>query len=407
MTMPHRVLILGIDGYIGWALANHLLNRPGYEVCGLDNGSRRRLVKEIGSDSLTPIQPFSTRERYLRSHKNFIDLVCCVDLSHDWKVSRLLKELQPDTIVHLAEQPSAPYSMRDTKACMQTQVNNVAGTLSLLWAMREHCPEAHLLKLGTMGEYGTPNCDIPEGEIPVRPCGWVPEDEEFSDDKNIIHLYKSCPMKGLPFPRSPGSFYHLSKVHDTHNIIFACKTWGLRSTDIMQGVVFGVTINDDTSPSQLTRFDYDEYFGTVINRFCVQSIINHHLTIYGEGNQTRGYLPLKDSIQCLTLAIENPPSQGEYRVFNQFENIYSINQLADLVISASEQFNLYPHKMHLPNPRTEADKHYYNPAHQRLFDLGYIPTTDIKSEIIKLINDLISHKDRVIKEHIMPTTTWR
>jgi UDP-sulfoquinovose synthase len=290
--------------------------------------------------------------------------------------------------------------MRDTKACMQTQVNNVAGTLSLLWAMREHCPEAHLLKLGTMGEYGTPNCDIPEGEIPddcvakYRRC----------DDFDYI---QNCPMSGLPFPRSPGSFYHLSKVHDTHNIIFACKTWGLRSTDIMQGVVFGVTINDNTNPSQLTRFDYDEYFGTVINRFCTQAIIKHHLTIYGGGNQTRGYLPLKDSIQCLTLAIENPPSQGEYRVFNQFENIYSINQLADLVISASEQFNLYPHKMHLPNPRTEADKHYYKPSHQRLFDLGYIPTTDIKSEIIKLFNDLIPHKDRIIKEHIMPTTTWR
>jgi UDP-sulfoquinovose synthase len=287
--------------------------------------------------------------------------------------------------------------MRDVKACMQTQVNNVAGTLALLWAMREHCPDAHLVKLGTMGEYGTPNCDIPEGEIP-KDC-LIPKNQWPAD--------QDCPMKDLPFPRSPGSFYHLSKVHDTYNIIFSCKTWGLRSTDIMQGVVFGVTINDHTDLNKLTRFDYDEYFGTVINRFCTQAIINHHLTIYGGGNQTRGYLPLSDSIQCLTLAIENPPAPGEYRTLNQFENIYSINQLADLVISVSEQFKLYPHKMHLPNPRTEADKHYYNPAHQKLFNLGYIPTTDIKSELVKLINDLMPFKDRVIKEHIMPTTTWR
>ena len=390
--MNHRVLILGIDGYIGWTLAQHLLNRPGYEVCGLDNGSRRKLVENIGSNSLTPIHPFSMRERYLRSHKNFIDLICCVDLHHDWKVSKFLKELKPDTIIHLAEQPSAPYSMKSTKACMETQFNNVIGTLSLLWAMKEHCPTAHLVKLGTMGEYGTPNCDIPEGEIPRYCIG--------SSDRD-------CLMGTLPFPRSPGSFYHLSKVHDTHNIIFACKTWGLRSTDIMQGVVFGVKVTGQEDEMQLTRFDYDQYFGTVINRFCTQAIIEHPLTIYGSGNQTRGYLPLKDSIQCLTLAIENGPAPGEYRTFNQFENIYSINELAGSVLLAANELGFDARTDHIPNPRTEADIHYYNPAHQKLFDLGYKPTTDIQSEIHKLINDLLPYQDRIIKDVIMPTTNWR
>src|SRR4030067_1068719 len=389
-----RVLILGIDGYIGWPLALHLLNK-GYEVCGLDNCSRRELVHNMGSDSLTPIQSFHMREDYLRKkYKNFIDQICYVDLHHDWKVSKLLEYLRPDTIVHLAEQPSAPYSMKNTKACMQTQVNNIAGTLSLLWAMKEHCPNAHLVKLGTMGEYGTPNCDIPEGMIPEDQC------QRYEGDA-------LCPMAGPPFPRSPGSFYHLSKVHDTHNIIFACKNWGLCSTDIMQGVVFGVKVTGEEDEQQLTRFDYDQYFGTVINRFCTQAIIGHPLTIYGKGNQTRGFIPLKDSIQCLTLAIDNPSEFGEYRTFNQFENTYSIVGLAIEVVMAAKYLDIEATIGHLPNPRNEDDKHYYNPDHQKLFDLGYIPTTHIRDEIIKLINDLIPYKDSIIKDVIMPTTTWR
>jgi UDP-sulfoquinovose synthase len=340
---------------------------------------------------------------HLHKFKNFNDRVSTVNLSDAYLISKMLEEYKPDTIVHLAEQPSAPWSMKDVHECIRTQVDNISGTLSLLWAMREHCPKAHLIKLGTMGEYGTPDCDIPEGMIPNKCLHEAGIVDEF-----VIQLSRyKCPMSGLPFPRSPGSFYHLSKVHDTHNIIFACKTWGLTSTDIMQGVVFGVKVTGKESEIELTRFDYDQYFGTVINRFCAQAISGHPLTIYGKGGQTRGYLPLKDSIQCLTIAIENPPEQGSYRTLNQFENIYTINELAADVLMGAYSLGLDARTDHIPNPRTELESHYYNPSHQKLFDLGYVPTTDIADEIRKLINDLIPYKSRITSTCILPTTNWR
>jgi UDP-sulfoquinovose synthase len=385
-----RILILGIDGYIGYPLALHLLSL-GYEVCGADNYSRREVVRQAGGNSITPIAEASTRGNFLSSHKNFHDRIAYVTLSDTYIIDKVLEEYKPDTIVHLAEQPSAPWSMKNVRLSCDTQRENVVGTLSLLWAMRNHCPDAHLLKLGTMGEYGTPSCDIPEGMIP-REC--------------LIEREAYCPMSGLPFPRSPGSFYHLSKVHDTHNIIFACKTWNMRSTDIMQGVVFGVVDDYHTMPELLTRLDYDQYFGTAINRFCAQAAIGHPLTIYGTGHQIRGFLPLVDSLQCLTLAIENPPEFGEYRTFNQFEHIYKIKDLA-----ATVQHFAHGHGLHAPiqlinNPRDELSVHHYNPAHQKLFDLGYEPS-DPDAEIEKLLKVTTRYKDRINPDCIMPTTTWK
>lgn len=400
-----RVLILGIDGYIGWALAHNLL-LDGYEVCGLDNLSRRTLVQRAGSDSLTPIPCITVRERYLKSHKNYFDSIACIDLGDHYNLRRVIEAYMPDTIVHLAEQPSAPWSMRSPADSIRTQVDNIKGTLSLLWAMKHLCPDAHLIKLGTMGEYGTPNCDIPEGEIPDQCLAKIPVfNPNIGDTTDEI---EDCPMAGLMFPRTAGSFYHLSKVHDTHNIHFACRTWGLRSTDIMQGVVFGVTVTGMEDVMQLTRFDYDQYFGTVINRFCVQAIIGMPLTIYGEGNQTRGYLPLKDSIQCLRLAIDNPPKAGEYRTFNQFENTYTINALAAGVITVANELGIDVTVKHWPNPReaVELQNHYYNPAHQRLFDLGYKPS-DMLLAMSRLIRDLLPYKDNVNINCIIPTTSWR
>ena len=397
-----KILICGIDGYIGYPLALHLMRR-GHQIYGLDNYSRRALVAASGSNSLTPILERREREKYLSGDYGFPELVARIDLTDEYNTSRVLNHFEPDAIVHLAEQPSAPWSMKNVLTSVDTQRGNVLGTLSLLWAMKEQCPNAHLVKLGTMGEYGTPECDIPEGEIPESGVG-------ASYMRGYCPCYEEgyeCPMKGLPFPRSPGSFYHLSKVHDTYNIIFACKTWGLRSTDIMQGVVFGVGIEDDTSPEELTRFDYDQYFGTVINRFCTQAIIGHPLTIYGTGDQIRGYIPLKDSIQCLTIALENPPPAGEYRTFNQFESIKSINDLALYVFIAGDILGIPVRCEHLPNPRTEASRHYYNPSHQKLFDLGYTPTLDFQLEVFKLMKSILPYENRVIKEVIMPTTTWK
>ena len=394
-----KVLILGIDGYIGHSLALHLLRKDHY-VYGLDNYSRRRRVNALGSDSLTPILPTVGRNMYLRKHYDlhFNTGIADLTLSENYhELAAFLRITQPDAIVHLAEQPSAAWSMASAEYAGITQFENIVGTLHLLWAMRESCPSAHLIKLGTMGEYGTPSCDIPEGRVPgtclADYCEGIPAQAV------------PCPMRGLMFPRTAGSFYHLSKVHDTHNIEFSCRNWGLRSTDIMQGVVFG--LNEAPCNEELTRFDYDECFGTVLNRFCTQAIIGHDLTIYGEGNQTRGYLPLKDSLQCLTIALENPPPEGEYRTFNQFESTYSINQLANLVSIAAADLGLTPLISHIPNPRKEAESHYYNPTHQKLFDLGYVPTTNILAEITDLIGTLLLFKDRVHEDVIMPEIKWK
>jgi len=400
----HRVLILGIDGYIGWSLAAKLLNSSNnYEVCGLDNLFRRKITQ-----SLTPIKGFTERERYLRSHSNFIDAVACFNLHDYYLLNRVLKFLKPDTIVHLAEQPSAPWSMKSARESLQTQLNNVCGTLALLWAMYENCPDAHLIKLGTMGEYGTPNCDIPEGDIP-KMC--LKKDCIYhSIDSHSPHEQlenPTCPMAGLLFPRQPGSFYHVSKVQDTYNIDFACRNWGLRSTDIMQGVVFGLN-TENTDDITITRFDYDQYFGTAINRFCVQAICNYPLSIYGGGRQARSFLPLKDSLQCLQIAIDNPPEKGEYRTFNQFESVYRIKDLAFMVYDKAvndHKLNVFVEEIN--NPRYEVEDHHYSPSRDKLTALGYVPTENIEDEISNLIRILLPLKYRVDKAVITPTTKWK
>lgn len=396
-----NVLILGSDGYIGFTLTVDLLQK-GYNVTGIDDLSRRRRVFEIGSDSLTPIAGPTGRNSYLRStfsnFKNFYKIT--LGEEDPGYLRGILSETEPDAIIHLGEQPSAPYSMIDPYKAGETQRLNIIGTLDLLWAMREECPNAHLIKLGTMGEYGTPNCDIPEGTIPkecISGNRWPSTGEYYTP-------MMECKMAGLLFPRTAGSFYHLSKVHDTLNIHFACRNWGLRSTDVMQGVVFG--LNNTENNNLITRFDYDEYFGTAINRFCAQAIIEHPLTVYGLGEQTRGFLPLKDSIQCLNIILENPPTTGEYRTFNQFENIYTINHLATTVCRCANNLGIKAGIQHIKNPRNECEKHYYNPDHRKLFDLGYEPTTDIEAEITELIKSILPYKDRITKKVIDPTTTW-
>ena len=400
-----KILVLGYDGYIGYPLTLHLL-KLGHEVYGVDDHSRRRRVNELNSDSLTPILSVIGRIGYLKQqYKNFAGQAT-MSLGQDppGHIKALLNHFKPDTIVHLAEQPSAPWSMQSAHHASVTQHENVIGTMHLLWAMHEECPEAHLVKLGTMGEYGTPNCDIPEGEIPKECLGDAVKVKTELGCISSINSFE-CPMSGLLFPRTAGSFYHLSKVHDTLNIHFACRNWGLSSTDIMQGVVFGLA--NTNKVEELTRFDYDECFGTVINRFCAQAISGIPLTVYGKGGQTRGFLTLNDSIQCLTLAIENPPSKGEYRTLNQFENIYTINNLAKIVCEEANKLDLNTKMDHLTNPRKEAESHYYNPTHQKLFDLGYVPTTDIAGEIGKLLVQLLPYAIRVREKVIAPKISWK
>lgn len=382
-----KVFIAGIDGYLGFPLAQYLTAR-GHEVAGADLYQRRHWVEEVGSHSAMPI--YSMQERLEAFHERFQKgfLFREGDLLDFAFLRNFLDEFKPDAIVHLAEMPSAPYSMIDQQHATYTQHNNVIGSLNLLWAMREVCPEAHLVKLGTMGEYGTPNLDIPEGFFEV----------EFRGRKDVI-----------PFPRQANSFYHLTKVHDTHNTIFACRTWGLRSTDIMQGVVFGTHIDEmGDDPRLRTRLDMDQCFGTAINRFVCQAVIEHPLTVYGSGGMKRGFLPLRDSMQCLTLAIENPPQPGEYRVFNQFEECYTIAELAEKVQEAGASLGLDVAIRHYDNPRTERDSHYYNPDRENLIKLGYNPSHDVVAEIRLMLQDMLPHRDRVMakKDILVPDIRW-
>jgi UDP-sulfoquinovose synthase len=300
----------------------------------------------------------------------------------------VLEEFQPDAVVHLAEMPSAAYSMIDAAHTAFTQQNNVIGTLNLLWALKTYCPDAHLVKLGTLGEYGTPNLDIPEGFFEV----------EYRGRKDI-----------LPFPRQAGSFYHWSKVHDSNNIMFACKIWGVRSTDIMQGIVFGTRFNDQPAEARMcTRLDFDQCFGTVINRFCCQAIIGHPLTIYGEGGQRRGILPLRDSMQCLALILANPPEKGEYRVFNQFDSAYSVYELAKMVQSAGQSIGLDVQMTHVENPRIELQDHYYNPSNEQLRRLGYCPSTTIQDELVRMLMELKPYARRITEKMnvFLPDIQW-
>jgi UDP-sulfoquinovose synthase len=381
-----RVLICGLDGYLGWSLALYLMSR-GHKVAGLDNFARREWVAEMGSQSATPIRRMTDRLLAFRRIYGREIIFRLGDLIDYKFVHGYLTNFEPEAIVHLAEQASAPFSMIDVEHATFTQQNNIIGTLNLVFAMNKVCPEAHLVKLGTMGEYGTPNIDIPEGFFEI----------EYRGRKDV-----------LPFPRQAGSWYHQSKVHDTNNIMMACKIWGLRSTDIMQGVVFGTRVDEMSDESLLTRFDFDQCFGTAINRFCSMAVIGHPLTVYGKGTQTRGYLPLRDSIQCLTLAIENPPKKGEYRVFNQFQEVYTLNDLASKVQEVGKGLGLNVEIRHTENPRMEKEEHYYKPDHKHLFDLGYKPTKDIQGEMAIMMKDLVHFRSRIEEraDALIPNVRW-
>jgi UDP-sulfoquinovose synthase len=381
-----NVMIMGMDGYLGWTLSMYLADK-GHTVSGIDNGLRRKMVSEIGSQSATPIKSMEERlAAYKKASGNEL-IYYPGDLTETSFVDLAIRKEQPECIVQLGQIPSAPYSMIDAEHCNFTQVNNIIGHNNILFAMKTHVPDAHLLKLGTMGEYGTPNLDIPEGFFEIEYRG--------RKDK-------------LPFPRQPGSWYHLTKVHDTWNLMFANKIWGIAATDVMQGVVHGLNSPQMVNDDLLTRFDFDEVFGTAINRFCAQAVVGKELTPYGKGGQTRGYLALRDSMQCFTLAIENPPKEGEYRVFNQFEETYSANELAERVSKVAQEYDLEGKIWNIPNPRLEAEEHYYEPDMNHLPNLGFKPTKTLEEELHITMPKLMEYKDRieVNKEAIDPKIQW-
>src|SRR3954447_25949212 len=382
-----KILILGGDGYCGWPTALHMSD-AGHDVAIVDNLCRRRFdEEELGATSLTPI---SSIEERIVAWQEISGKSIRLELGDllDWEfLSRVVEDFAPDAIVHYAEQRSAPYSMIDREHAFFTQHNNVMANLNLLYAIKEHVPEAHLVKLGTMGEYGTPNIDIEEGYLEIEHNG--------RRDR-------------LPYPKLPPSFYHCSKVHDSTNIHFACRIWGLRATDLNQGVVYG-TVTDQTRRDRrlVNRFDYDDVFGTALNRFCVQAAIGHPLTVYGTGGQTRGYLDIRDTVRCVELACLNPAAAGEMRVFNQFTEQFSISQLADLVVDAAAKLGIEAQIKPLANPRVEAEGHYYNARHTALLDLGLEPHYLSDSLLDSLVNIAIEHRDQVDPELILPRVDWR
>ncbi|AVH71049.1 NAD-dependent epimerase/dehydratase family protein [Nostoc sp. 'Lobaria pulmonaria (5183) cyanobiont'] len=380
-----KVLVIGGDGYCGWATALYLSNR-GYEVGILDSLVRRHWDNELGVETLTPIALIQQRlQRWQDLTGKSIDLFIG-DITNYEFLQKTLHQFQPNALVHFGEQRSAPFSMIDREHAVLTQVNNVVGTLNLLYAMREDFPDCHLVKLGTMGEYGTPNIDIEEGYITI----------EHNGRKDT-----------LPYPKQPGSMYHLSKVHDSHNIHFACRIWGLRATDLNQGVVYGV-LTEETGMDELliNRLDYDGVFGTALNRFCIQAAIGHPLTVYGKGGQTRGFLDIRDTVRCVELAIANPAQSGEFRVFNQFTEQFSVGDLALMVKKAGNAIGLNVEINHLDNPRVEKEEHYFNAKNTKLLDLGLQPHLLSDSLLDSLLNFAIKYQTRVDRKQILPQVSW-
>ncbi|MFF0147531.1 NAD-dependent epimerase/dehydratase family protein [Amycolatopsis sulphurea] len=378
-----RVLVLGGDGYLGWPTALHLSDR-GHDVAVLDNFARRRYDVELGTESLVPIENLATRIGAWQEVSGKRIDAYEGDLLDAGFVYDTVREYRPDAIVHFAEQRSAPYSMIDREHAVYTQHNNVVGNLNLLYAIAEIDPAIHLVKLGTMGEYGTPNIDIEEG--------WLEVEHNGRRDRML-------------YPKKPGSFYHLSKVHDSHNIEFACRIWDLRATDLNQGVVYGQqTPQTALDPRLATRFDYDAVFGTVLNRFVIQAVLGQPLSVYGKGGQTRGLLDIRDTVECIRLAVEHPAERGEFRVFNQMTESYSVRQIANIVA------NTFPGPVqieHLDNPRVEQAEHYYHVKHTGLVELGLQPHL-LTDTLIESMFDLVgANKQRVDEKRLLPGVRWR
>jgi nucleoside-diphosphate-sugar epimerase len=384
-----KVLILGIDGYLGWPLALRLARR-GHEVIGIDNLFTRKFSQEVGADSAFPLPEPEERVKEAKKHLGIDITFYKGDVTDYPFLKEIVSKHKPDAIVHFAEQRSAPYSMIDMDHSVFTVINNEIGTLRVIQAIFEVDPTIHLLKMGTMGEYGTPSFNIPES------------------------IYVDAIVNGMKdriiVPRKGGSIYHITKIHDTDFILYFNEISGeLTVTDIMQGPVYGTRTEEIIEETLRTRFDFDEVWGTVVNRFCVEAIIGQPLTVYGKGGQTRGFLSLEDSMQALTLLLEQPPKQGEYRLVNQFAEVYSVSQIAQIVKKAGEELGLNVQISNYPNPRVEAEEHYYNPEIKILPSLGFYPKKRLPEEVKIMIKDLLPYKERLERyRHVIPPKTkWK
>jgi UDP-sulfoquinovose synthase len=380
-----RILVIGGDGYCGWATSLHLSSR-GHDVTIMDSLVRREWDREHGLDSLVPIASARRRvEKWKRLTGKTIRFERA-DVTDYEALCGVIESVAPEAIVHFGQQRSAPFSMIDREHAVRTHLNNTIGNMNVLWALHERAPQTHLVKLGTMGEYGTPNIDVEEGFITIEHNG-------RSDT--------------LPFPKQPGSFYHLTKVSDSDQIYFACRVWKLRATDLNQGIVYG-TFTEQTAASSVlaNRYDYDHVFGTVLNRFCVEAALGHPLTVYGRGGQTRSFLDIRDTVRCIEIAVTNPAKAGEYRVFNQFTEMFSVEELAERVTRVAGTLGLECTIAHIANPRSEREDHYYNCVNTNLRSLGLEPTLLHDDTIAGLIRQAAEHRDRIDLRLIPPRVEW-
>lgn len=383
-----KILVLGGDGYLGWPTSLRFSN-DGHQVLILDNLIKREIEIKQGVSPLNKILTLHDRVKYWNKNQNNkkLDFVICDVLNYKI-LCETIESFRPEIIVHYAEQPSAPYSMASRENATFTQNNNIIGTLNLLFAMKKYCPEAHLIKLGTMGEYGTPNIDIEEGWLELT--------------------YKGRKDRVL-YPKKPNSFYHLSKVHDSGNIEFACRIWGLRCTDLNQGIVYGLSTNEINLDKEklATAFHYDGIFGTIINRFITQISIDKSMTVYGKGTQERAYLNINDTINCVNLAMLNPPKAGEFRVFNQFTEFASLNDLAKKIKNYANKINMKATIENVKNPRIEEENHYYNPKNTSLLSLGLKPIYFDDNQIKIMLDFIKLHKSKIDPSLLEPKIMWK
>lgn len=380
-----KVLILGGDGYLGWPTAMSFA-ASGDEVTVADNYLRRRIAEATDSDPLMTNPNLTERAEIFKKHSGKEITVKIGDLSDSDFMFELVRETLPETIIHYAEQPSAPYSMRGFREARETFQNNLDVTFNCIWAIKDIVPECHLVKLGTMGEYGTPNIDIEEG--------WIDIEHKGRKDKFL-------------FPRAAGSLYHTTKVLDTDLLWFYVRTYGLRVTDLMQGPVYGLSTPEaDLDPRLSPNFNYDDIFGTVVNRFLVQAVAGIPLTVYGDGGQTRGYLDLRDTLQCVQLAAKNPAGPDELRIFNQLTETFTVNELAARVKDVGDRMGLGVKIKSVENPRKEKEDHYYNPTHTGLIDLGLEPHYMSDEVLSEMLERIISNQDKIVLNRIMPRVSW-
>ena len=380
-----RVLILGGDGYLGWPTAMYFSAR-GHEVWVVDNYLRRNIAMETSSEALTPNPNLNDRAAIWKSISGESVRVIIGDCNDYRLLSEVFRDFEPEAVVHYAEQPSGPYSMIDFDAARRTLDNNLGVTFNVIWAVMEHAPDCQIIKLGTMGEYGTPNIDIEEGWLEVEHNG-----------RSHTFLY----------PRQASTLYHTTKVLDTDLLWFYVRTYGLRVTDLMQGPVYGLSTEETEADERLwPNFHYDDIFGTVVNRFLVQAVAGVPLTVYGKGGQIRGYLNLKDTLQCVELAANNPVEKGDLRILNQFTEAFSVNELADQVKRVGDEMGLGVEVKSIENPRKEAEEHYYNPKHSGLLELGLEPHYMTDGVISEMLEQVVRHKDRIDERRILPRVKW-